>query len=179
SGLRPFVSSGAAQQVNFPVTMPASPGTYHVYVDVHAGGYLILAYQGTEDIVIAAPAFTFSNVKVVAQWAGGHSYPSPYFTARISNDTPDAITHTLTLHHRRTRAGVPDSFAPVLQTFNLTLVGGGSYNYVYDGWGDHCGKSGSPPRNYCDWPPLYVGYTSYFWLEDEMGNKSVEVSITT
>ena len=52
SGLRPFVSSGAAQQVSFPVTMPANPGTYHVYVDVHTVGQLILAYIGSEDVII-------------------------------------------------------------------------------------------------------------------------------
>ncbi|MBA7703977.1 hypothetical protein ES703_112774 [subsurface metagenome] len=32
--------------------MPAAEGTYHVYVDVYAGGYLVAAYQATEDVVI-------------------------------------------------------------------------------------------------------------------------------
>ncbi len=60
SGLRPFVSSGAAQQVSFPVVMPANPGTYHVYVDLYAAGYYQAGYQSTEDVVIASPNLPFT-----------------------------------------------------------------------------------------------------------------------
>ncbi|MBA7507349.1 hypothetical protein ES706_06068 [subsurface metagenome] len=53
SGLISFTSTGATQSVRFPVTMPTDGGVaYHVYLDVYANGYLIVAYIATEDVVI-------------------------------------------------------------------------------------------------------------------------------
>lgn len=53
SGIRNFVSTGAPQSVSFPVTMPSPGGfAYHVYLDVYANGYLIVAYIATEDVII-------------------------------------------------------------------------------------------------------------------------------
>ncbi len=61
SGEIPFVSTGATQPVIFPVTMPASGGTYPVWIDVYTGGVLIGAYVALEAVVIAAvaPEFKF------------------------------------------------------------------------------------------------------------------------
>jgi len=180
SGLRPFVSSGAAQQVNFPVTMPASPGTYHVYVDVHAGGYLILAYQGTEDIVIASPAFTFS--------AGSGSHPTcpeataywyPILNWTISNPAAASVSHTLKLmvlkhsHTYNTDYG-PDVVSGTRYGYvtpgQLTIPAGGSYQWRYDGhiWWAAEGR-------YVCWPPHMKHYTYYYWLQDEMGNQSPQI----
>ena len=53
SGLIPFISTGLAQIVSLPVIMPAAGGVaYHVYLDVYAAGYLLLAYLATEDVII-------------------------------------------------------------------------------------------------------------------------------
>ncbi len=53
SGRKAFTSTGVAQTVSFPVTMPANGGSsYHVYIDVYAGGIRFLSYVATEDVVI-------------------------------------------------------------------------------------------------------------------------------
>lgn len=55
SGRVPFVSTGATKNVNLPITLPSSPGTYHGYIDVFAEGLRFLAYKLTEDVVITSP----------------------------------------------------------------------------------------------------------------------------
>lgn len=53
SGLRPFVSTGAVQSVRLPITMPTAGGVaYHVFLDVYAEGFLLVAYIATEDVII-------------------------------------------------------------------------------------------------------------------------------
>jgi len=55
SGPVPFTSTGSAQSVSFPITMPSPGGeAYHVYLDVYAGEYLIVAYIATEDVIVPA-----------------------------------------------------------------------------------------------------------------------------
>lgn len=53
SGVKAFTSTGAAQSVRFPVTMPAAGGVYHAYLDVYVNGLLIGAFIATEDVIIA------------------------------------------------------------------------------------------------------------------------------
>ena len=64
SGRVPFVSTGAAKNVSLPINMPSSPGSYHGYIDVFAGGFRFLAYILKEDVVIVAPAPT-PNIRVL------------------------------------------------------------------------------------------------------------------
>jgi len=52
SGTITFTSTGAAQSVKFPVTMPSGGGVYHVYLNVYADSYLLGAYIATEDVTI-------------------------------------------------------------------------------------------------------------------------------
>lgn len=52
SGRKAFTSTGAAQSVRLPVTVPTAGGVYHVYLDVYVNGYRLLAYQATEDVII-------------------------------------------------------------------------------------------------------------------------------
>lgn len=52
SGKIAFSSTGAAQSVRFPITMPAGGATYHVYVDCYVEGILLVAYIATEDVII-------------------------------------------------------------------------------------------------------------------------------
>lgn len=53
SGLKSFSSSGVQQNISLPVVMPSEGGmAYHVYLDVYVAGVLLLAYVGTEDVII-------------------------------------------------------------------------------------------------------------------------------
>ena len=52
SGRKAFTSTGVAQSVRLPITMPTAGGVYHVYLDVNVNGYRLLAYQATEDVII-------------------------------------------------------------------------------------------------------------------------------
>ena len=55
SGRVSFASTGAAQSVSLPITMPSSPGSYHGYIDVFTEGLRFLAYKTKEDVVIVEP----------------------------------------------------------------------------------------------------------------------------
>jgi hypothetical protein len=50
SGLRSFTSTGAAQTVTAPVTMPVAGGPYTVNIDVFYGGVEVAGFQGTDTI---------------------------------------------------------------------------------------------------------------------------------
>jgi len=52
SGPVSFVSTGAAQPVSCPITMPSVWGDFEVYIDVFAGGMLISAFIATEHVTI-------------------------------------------------------------------------------------------------------------------------------
>lgn len=52
SGKISFTSTGAAQNVSLPVTMPTAGGTYKVYLDVYYGTTLIGRFVATEDVII-------------------------------------------------------------------------------------------------------------------------------
>lgn len=56
SGLVDFLSTGSQQSVSLPLTMPAAEGTYHVFIDVRAGGVLVGAYQALDDVTIVTEA---------------------------------------------------------------------------------------------------------------------------
>lgn len=55
SGEVSFVSTGAEQAINLPITMPDIEGTHPVYLDVFSDSQLIGAYQALESVVISAP----------------------------------------------------------------------------------------------------------------------------
>ena len=63
SGLISFTSTGAAQNITFPITMPSTTGTYKVYLDVFVSGMLIAGFVATEDVVIAVagPVYLIPN----------------------------------------------------------------------------------------------------------------------
>jgi len=66
SGEVSFTSTGGAQSVSFPITMPAVEGTYKVYIDVFSAGELIGAFVAREDVTIVAavPVFSYFNLNL-------------------------------------------------------------------------------------------------------------------
>lgn len=180
SGLKPFTSTGAQQNVNLPVTMPASPGTYHVYLDVYAGGVPVAGFIADEDVVVASLAFTFSagsGSQNTCPEATAYWYPILSWT--VYNPNSSSVTHTLKLMQLRHSHTYNKDYGPYVvggseYGYNypglLTIPAGGSYSWHYDG---HI----LSPDGYVCWPPHMMHYTYYYWLEDELGNKSPQVSL--
>ena len=54
SGKIPFTSTGVAQTVTCPITMPNASGQYHVYIDMMMGSNLIVGFIATDDVIIPA-----------------------------------------------------------------------------------------------------------------------------
>ena len=167
------LAAGEEKQASFPVTMPLSVGMYPVYIGVFSGGEFIEPlYQG-EDVVIAAPVpFTFSSVSVSSRPCPiATAWMIPSFSCHISNPGAETVTHTMTYklagysHYYNEWREFRD-----IEIFELTLLPGASYVYSHDGY--------HPVSDTCD-PLLAKNYTFKFWLEDEYGNKSEEVSIRT
>jgi len=79
SGLVPFISTGASQDVHLPITMPSAEGTYHVFIDIYVEGLLIAAYQALEDVSIVALYDSFAIESIRAStWMDGS-----YFTFNL------------------------------------------------------------------------------------------------
>ena len=113
SGKVGFSSTGAEQSISLPITMPSEEGTYHVYVDVYAEGYLVAAYQAIEDVVIAAPVppvgdFVYSEQTCGKRgFAAAPAWRQPLYSVRITNQAAAEGTRIITLHVRGTEYGDP------------------------------------------------------------------------
>lgn len=73
SGEMSFLSTGEAQSISLPITMPESTGAYPVFLDISASGILIAAYQSSEDVVIKIPTFPDPqiNYTYIRYWTAG------------------------------------------------------------------------------------------------------------
>jgi hypothetical protein len=54
SGKVPFTSTGVAQQLAVPITMPTAPGTYNVFIDLYISGFILTAYEATSPVVVVS-----------------------------------------------------------------------------------------------------------------------------
>jgi hypothetical protein len=173
--------------------MPASPGTYHVYVDVHAGGYLLLAYQSTEDIVIeetAEPPFSMAitNITIydrprIGDWSSAYWHVD--LECQISNPYDHSISHTLKLgnidadsdyqnlsawYYKR-KWGESENIEKV-----FTLSPGQSVTVLSKGFNSISGWYTWPQLNYHGYP---VKNKTFFNIVDENWNSSPFVSAGT
>lgn len=140
SGRVPFTSTGVSQDVLLPVTMPATEGTYHVYVDVYAEGYRFAAYQGVEDVVIAGlPAvpldggWTCSGAShsIVGMDPQAPSWQLHRYTCTITSKAPVTTTKEIKLQYRWKYGGVISAWATRARQ-TITLAPGEVFHYSVD-----------------------------------------------
>lgn len=135
SGRIPFTSTGVRQDVRLPVAMPATAGTYHVYIDVYAADLPIAAYQATEDVVIkAAPAvgdFVYSNqVCGMAVFTPAPSWTQATYSCTITNQGSKVGTRIVTFRYTYFHTYMNKMMFDYSEPFELTLAPGQSYTFT-------------------------------------------------
>ncbi|GAJ01960.1 unnamed protein product [marine sediment metagenome] len=154
-----------------PITMPTEPGTYPVKVFACGEEIEVTA----EDVAIAAPAFTFSNVS--AEMVGciaASAFMTMNFDCLITNPTDQTLTKvikTMRSYYTDSEPGVVHGPWEITAVrVSLTLGPGQSYDYHFEG-------------NYYIYPDWYtyvlvfLRQTHCLWLEDEAGIKSEEACV--
>jgi len=129
SGLVPFTSTGASQDVNLPVTMPLTEGNFHVYADIYAEGLLIAAYTAIEDVAIVSVPVgiytcvycqsTFSTETALIDHMEANHPGKPYL---VYAHLPEATVHR------------GDSFIANVKVFT---PGGKAWKYMLRFWGTY------------------------------------------
>jgi len=127
SGLLPFTSTGSQQGIVAPITMPSASGTYHVFIDVYSGDFLIAAYQAIEDVVIAPVGVAEFTYVSSVRHAGTILYPGD-----LGNGIYDKIQ--VDIKNTGTGAGIchPHGFMRFV-LYDRTIISEGSYGwYLYE-----------------------------------------------
>ncbi len=187
SGRVPFVSTGAAKNVNLPITMPGSPGSYHGYIDVFAGGLRFLAYRLTEDVIIAQPQYAFNfgtpSGALYNAIGLGYGWRLARITCQMSNPNTSPVTRNIRVlwqdvaalgwHTNRVWSYGGSAWFPV------TLSPGAVQTLVQMEQFTIPGVD--PNQGGTSWnQPAYPssGWAAEFVLEDDLGNKSPGVTIS-
>jgi len=188
------IPAGGELEVNFPVTMPSTPGEYLVFLSVFSGGVSIGLYQSMENVVIVAPIlpFTFGTFSATRKTCpSATAFGIAELSCAIKNSNALPVTRNVAVMWARysktygqwlscagqlvpTRANcVCDTSPCLINPFSLTLNPGQTFSFFYKGW---CQMD--PEWAPCS-PLLFANYNYYFWLEDDTGAKSNEVMIST
>lgn len=173
SGRVPFVSTGAAKNVNLPITMPVAQGTYHGYIDVFAEGLRFLAYKTTEDVAILTPVppvapFQFSSVSALrVVYTDAPAWATIVFHCTITNPNAQSATERIHVFINNWNKYYAKWSGPMeLGYFDLTLLPGESVVFTWDG--------NLANLQYGTGPMLSINTTCHMWLQDDLGNKSSE-----
>ncbi len=88
---------GQEKYIDFSVTMPTLPDTYHVYLNVYQEGALIGAYQAFEDVTISAPSSEpFIERFFIVTYKSGSNCPYEIH-CDVKNQGEGMGTHTIEL----------------------------------------------------------------------------------
>ena len=196
------LNAGESKAIAFPVTMPASPGTYPVYFKVTCGGVLIGTFAATEEVVVAAPVSPPLTMVITGLTSMGDKY-SGYWVAQanilITNNNAVAVTKGIkcqatfgeydpyapaTIWYERTIGNqAATGYGTGVPWYEITLQPGQSVDllspyYYINGWHDF-------HQNY-EWLNYPQGsYRSgvmkkyWFRIVDDQGNASLVSSIGT
>lgn len=179
-----FTSTGASQPVSGSIIMPSTAGTYMVFIDIVSGGVIIGAYQGSDNVTVAAATgpFTYGACSGVAHPVPSTVWDYPDLTFTINNPFSVPVTHTLTLwqvvvvsgqssyyaQSNTTAGGVTLTAPGMASPLVLTIPANSSVTYRYTGV---CSYAGVTYYN----TEMNRNYPNYFFLQDELGNNSPEV----
>lgn len=159
------LNPGESKVVSFQA-VPTEARTYQVSVNGLTGSFR----------AVAAPSlpFTFTNVSVVAtsDYPRAGDWIVPLFKATINNPNSVSVSHELRMMVSSfdTYNNLPWWPPTAVYTWVQTLPAGGNYQYETNFWNEVRQAYDILIGRYARWD---------FWLEDELGNKSEVVSIST
>jgi len=166
SGLVPFTSTGASQNVRLPVIMPSTEGSYHVYIDVYAEGILIAAYRALEGVVIVSvPVAVYRCVYCPATFSteaalDGHmssSHPGkPYLVYAYPEVSQVASGGTLYINYKVYTPTIPSGDRGYFWEVYIPDYA------LWTPYNSACHKlyGGTPEGFYIDTRPMYIKYKS-------------------
>lgn len=188
SGRKAFASTGSQQQVRLPITMPSSPGTYHVYIDLYAEGMPLAGYIADEDVIIQVTALPFTYTFSCSRGTcpSATAFGIAQMSGTIKNNNSVLVSQNVKVMWSRwsktygqwvSCAGqfasareycLCDLSPCMINPFPVALAPGAQQGFSYPGY---CGEACSPL--------IFKNYNYYFWLEDDAGGKSNEIILST
>jgi len=166
SGIITFaLVAGASRVTEFSVTMPATEGTYKVYLDIFVGGVFLRGYIATEDIVISAPVpvppFAYSGMSCSCPKEPDSAWH--YFITSVTITNISAAWASARVTLKRYYADDPTDIKSA-DTQVIVLEPGESIVYDYDSFAE---------------ARLTSNETVHFYYEDNDGGRSSECTCRT
>ncbi|MBA7639596.1 hypothetical protein ES703_47255 [subsurface metagenome] len=185
SGIKPFTSTGARQDISFPITMPTE-GRYPVWLDVFVQAMLIGAYKAVEDVSIVISKFVLEITDVKGVNVGESYYLFDVY-CKISNPSGAPTSGWVRCYGQR-MGDIGKTYERVwsgpyypTKEYPLTLAPGETQTMISPAIAR---SSVNPSQASQNFPWKYYTYyewdqtPAYFWLEDDKGNKSAVFTLT-